>query len=216
MTHATQPIEIPEQPNTAARGTALKVAAALCLAAPWVVFAHTGEGAGHDHGLSAGFAHPFTGLDHLAAMLAVGLWSALTQSGRRMLVAPFAFAALLLIGALAGGLVGPSGLPAAGIEPMVAVSVLALGLIAAARWRLGAVASATLVGLFAIFHGLAHGSELQGGAALAGMVAATVLLHGAGLAVGWKLRGLAPVWARLAGGMIALMGLGLLTRMVIA
>lgn len=204
---------------TAAQALALTVAAVL----PVFVFAHTGDGLLHEHGaptagaaFAAGFTHPFTGLDHLAAMVAVGLWSALTQTGRRMLAAPFAFAGLLLIGAMAGLWLGAEGLVVPGVEPTVAVSVLALGLVAASRWRLGAAASAALVGVFAVFHGLAHGAELEGGAALAGMVVATALLHAAGLALGLRLRALAPVWSRAAGGAIALLGLGLLTRMVIA
>ena len=94
--------------------------------------------------------------------------------------------------------------------------LLVLGLVAAASWRLGATASAALVGAFAVFHGLAHGAELGGGAALVGMVLATALLHAGGLALGLKLRALAPVWSRAAGGAIALLGLGLLTRLVIA
>ncbi len=187
------------------------VAATALAALPLLAFAHAGDAA-HEHGLTAGFLHPFTGLDHLAAMLAVGLWSALTQTGRRMLAAPLAFAALLLAGALAGAV----GVSLPGVEPAVAASVLVLGLIAAARWRIGAGASAALVGAFAVFHGLAHGAELQAGPALAGMVAATALLHALGLALGLKLRALAPAWSRAAGGAIALLGLSLLTRLVIA
>lgn len=200
---------------TGCQALALTAAAVL----PVFVFAHTGDGSLHDHGAQAaggafadGFAHPFTGLDHLAAMLAVGLWSALTQRGGRMLAAPLAFAALLLTGAL----LGLAGLSLPGVEPMVAASVLVLGLIAAARWRVPATGSVALVGAFAVFHGLAHGAELQGGAALAGMVAATALLHAGGLAFGLKLRAMAPLWSRVAGGAIALLGLGLLSRMVIA
>lgn len=192
-------------------------AAVAAAALPALAFAHAGD-APHDHGASlgftAGFLHPFTGLDHLAAMLAVGLWSALTQTGRRMLAAPFAFAGLLLAGALIGAAGLASVLP--GVEPMVAASVLALGLIAATRWKLSAAASSALVGAFAVFHGLAHGAELGGGTALIGMVAATALLHAGGLALGLKLRALAPLWSRAAGGAIALLGLGLLTRLVIA
>ena len=176
----------------------LLVATAVA-ALPAVAAAHAGDAA-HDHGLTAGFMHPFTGLDHLAAMLA----------------APFAFAGLLLVGAVVGLGLGAQGLAVPGVEPMVAASVLVLGLVAAARWRLGATASAALVGAFAVFHGLAHGAELGGGAALVGMVLATALLHAGGLALGLKLRALAPVWSRAAGGAIALLGLGLLTRLVIA
>lgn len=196
-----------------AKASALMGVMALSgLLLPSLGWAHGAEGHAHAHGLTAGVLHPFTGLDHLAAMLAVGLWSALTQRGRAMLVAPLSFALLLLAGALAGR----AGVSLPGVEPLVAASVLVLGLIAAARWRLGAVASALLVGAFAVFHGLAHGTELSGGSALAGMVVATALLHALGLAIGLKLRALAPLWARTAGGVIALLGLGLLTRLVLA
>lgn len=203
---------VPSSTQSATKTVARTAAIALAATLPAFAFAHVGEGTAHAHGLEAGFTHPFTGLDHLAAMLAVGLWSALTQTGRRMLAAPFAFAGLLLVGAL----LGAAGLSLPGVEPIVAASVLVLGLIAAARWHLGTAASAWLVGGFAVFHGLAHGSELQGAPALIGMVAATALLHAAGLALGVKLRALAPVWSRAAGGAIALLGLGLLGRMVIA
>lgn len=219
MTARLLPASLTDAAVTALQALALTVAAVL----PVFVFAHTGDGSLHDHGTQSagaafgdGFTHPFTGLDHLAAMLAVGLWSALTQTGRRMLAAPFAFAGLLLAGALVGLAVADEGLRVPGVEPMVAASVLVLGLVAAARWRLGATMSAALVGAFAVFHGLAHGAELQGGAALAGMVLATALLHAGGLALGLKLRSLAPVWSRAAGGAIALLGLGLVARMVVA
>lgn len=199
--------------------SARRLLALALSAAPMLALAHgghAGEAQGHEHGLLAGLTHPLTGLDHLGAMLAVGLWSALAQRGRAMLAAPLAFAALLLLGALAGGLMSAAGLSLPGVEPLVAASVLVLGLLAAARWQLAPAASAALVGAFAIFHGLAHGSELQGGAALAGMVLATAGLHGLGLALGLQLRALAPAWSRLAGGSIALLGLGLLARMVSA
>lgn len=186
------------------------LAAGLIAATPLLAAAH-GDGS-HAHGVEEGFTHPFTGLDHLAAMLAVGLWSALTQKGERMLVAPIVFAVLLLVGAV----LGMNGMTVSGVEPMVAVSVLVLGLIAASRWQTHAGIAAVLVGAFAVFHGLAHGAELEGAAALGGMVAATALLHAVGLAMGLKLRSLRPDWSRVAGGVIAMLGLGLITRMVLA
>jgi urease accessory protein len=177
--------------------------------APALAFAHTGDGSLHDHGFATGFAHPFTGLDHLGAMLAVGLWSALAQRGKNVLVAPVSFAGLLLIGAL----LGMAGFTLPAVEPMVAASVLVLGLLAAVRFHLNAAASGALFGAFALFHGLAHGAELQGYAALAGMVVATALLHGIGIALGLKLT---TRTARVAGGGIALLGAGLLAQMVFA
>jgi urease accessory protein len=170
---------------------------------PALALAHTGDGSLHGHGLAAGLAHPFTGLDHLGAMLAVGLWSALSQSGRQMLVAPLSFAGLLLVGAL----LGMAGFTLPAVEPMVAASVLVIGLLAASRLHLNAAVSGALVGAFALFHGLAHGAELQGYAALMGMVMATAALHAAGIALGLKL---SAHLARAAGGGIALLGLGLM------
>ncbi|XHS76906.1 HupE/UreJ family protein [Burkholderiaceae bacterium UC74_6] len=178
------------------------VSSALLLLVPALALAHTGDGSLHDHGFVAGLAHPFTGLDHLGAMLAVGLWSALSQRGRSVLVAPLSFAALLLVGAL----LGMAGFTLPAVEPMVAASVLVLGLLAAARLHLNAVASGALVGAFALFHGLAHGAELQGYAALAGMVTATAALHAIGIALGLTL---SPRLARVAGGGIVVLGLAL-------
>lgn len=162
--------------------TALAATAGLAtLVLPLAALAHAGADAGGHHGFAGGLAHPFTGLDHLAAMLAVGLWSGL--SARRVWVAPFAFAGLLLVGALLAG----AGLALPAVEPMIAASLLVLGLLLATRQAMPAGMAALLVGGFALFHGAAHGGELSGGAALAGMVLATALLHAAGLGMGLAL-----------------------------
>jgi urease accessory protein len=182
----------------------------LVLAAPWVA-AHTGNTTHVHDGLSAlamGFVHPFTGLDHLTAMVALGAWSALAAS-RRVWVAPLAFASTLLIGAL----VGLAGIAVPGVEPMIAASLLVLGLLLATRTALPAVAGAGLAAVFALFHGAAHGNELAGpGAALAitGMVLATALLHGAGIAIGLALRQRAVWMPRVAGAGVALFGAALI------
>jgi len=159
-------------------------------------------------GFAAGFAHPFSGIDHLLAMLAVGLWSA--SANPRPWAAPLSFAALLIAGALASG----SGLVPAfmlrGTEPVIAASVFVLGLLVALKFRLAAPAAVAVVGAFAFFHGAAHGGELGATAApLAGLAVATALLHGGGMALGFALRGLHRRWLALAGGGIALTGLGL-------
>ncbi|WP_431273882.1 HupE/UreJ family protein [Variovorax ureilyticus] len=185
---------------------------ALLIALPLAASAHTGVDGGMHHGFAAGFLHPLTGADHLAAMVAVGLWSALTarRAWPDLLWAPLGFAVMLLAGASAG-LAGVH-LPA--VEPMIAASLLVLGLLVLTQRRLPALAAASLVGAFAVFHGVAHGQELAGesGAALtlAGMLAATVLLHAAGLAIGWSLRH-GHRWApRVAGAGVALFGAALL------
>ena len=144
-------------------------------------------------------------------MLAVGLWSALTarRAWPDLLWAPLGFAALLLAGAVAG----LAGVQLPLVEPMIAASLLVLGLLVLTQWRLPGLAGAALVGVFALFHGTAHGHELAGesGAALtlAGMLGATVLLHCAGIALGWALRHANRWLPRLAGAAVAGLGIAL-------
>ena len=174
---------------------------ALLLLAPALAAAHAGADGGVHHGFMAGLMHPFTGIDHLLAMLAVGMWA--SQAPRRIWVAPLAFVNLMLVGAL---LQLPSGLSAL-VEPLVAVSVLVLGglLLRRARWPV--LAMSLLAASFALFHGAAHAVELAGGAALAGMLCATLLLQGAGLAIGRWTQAQQPPWALQAtGGAVASVG----------
>lgn len=190
---------------------------ALMLTAPLAALAHVGtDGNAHAHvGFADGLLHPLTGLDHLAAMLAVGVWSALTaRQARDMVWAPLAFAAMLLAGALAGF----AGLPLPAVEPMIAASLLVLGLLLVTKLHLPGPAAAALVGVFAVFHGVAHGVELAGetggSAALAGMVLATALLHAVGLAVGWALRTRFSWGPRLAGVAVAVFGASMLAQVL--
>jgi len=165
---------------------------------------HDGAGSG----FAAGFAHPFGGIDHLLAMLAVGLWSA--SSGPRPWLAPLSFAAALIAGALASGTGLVPAVLQQGTEPVIAASVLVLGLLVALTIRLAAPAAAALVGAFAFFHGAAHGVELGTAAAsLAGLAAATALLHGGGMVLGFALRGAHRRWLALVGSGISLAGLAL-------
>lgn len=194
---------------------------ALLAAVPLAASAHLGaDGAAHAHGdplaqFLAGVVHPLTGADHLAAMLAVGLWSALAarRGGAELLRAPLAFAAMLL----AGALLGLRGVALPAVEPMIAVSLLALGLLVATRLRLPAAASALAVGGFALFHGVAHGSEMaaddHAAWMLAGMLAATAGLHAAGIAAGWALRRRSAWLTRVAGALVAGLGATLLVRL---
>lgn len=176
--------------------------------------AHIGTDVGADAEISLfdGLLHPLTGLDHLAAMLAVGFWSALTA--RRLWTTPLAFAAMLLVGAL----LGLAGLELPAVEPMIATSLLVLGLLVALRARIPAVLAAALVGVFAVFHGVAHGTELAGAAQiwapLAGMLITTVSLHIAGLGLGLALRKRNPWGSRIAGAAVTLLGSFLLLQMV--
>ncbi|OUM01823.1 HupE/UreJ family protein [Variovorax sp. JS1663] len=185
----------------------------LIAALPLAASAHTGADAGLHHGFAAGLLHPLTGPDHLAAMVAVGLWSALTarRAWPDLLWAPLGFALMLL----AGALLGLAGVQLPAVEPMIAASLLVLGLLVFTQKRLPALAAAALVGVFAVFHGVAHGQELaagESGAALtlAGMLAATVLLHAAGIGAGWTLRRSHRWLPRLAGAAVAILGVALL------
>jgi urease accessory protein len=187
----------------------LRALAALTLAAtPAALFAHTG----HDHalGLMQGLAHPVSGLDHLLAMVAVGLW-AWRSGGAARWALPTAFVGLMLLGAL--GAVGGFPLPGveAGIEGGILLSVVALGLFTAFGVRLQVVAGSLLVGLFGLFHGYAHGLEagLPGSfiAYALGFAAATAALHVAGLITGRLLA--TPHAQRLAGAGVAAAGVAL-------
>jgi urease accessory protein len=188
----------------------IRLSAVLFALIPSAVLAHVGH-ADAPSGFAAGFLHPFTGVDHLAAMLAVGIWSAMTT--RRIWVAPLSFAGLLLIGALAG----IAGVAFPAVEPMIAASLLVIGLLLATQAKLPLAACAALVGAFALFHGAAHGAELAASAsvaaALAGMVLGTALIHVAGLALGRYALRRHVLWARAAGGLISVLGVGLLAGM---
>ena len=177
---------------------------ASALGLPTLALAHAGVDAGAHHGFMAGLAHPFTGIDHLLAMLLVGVCSA--SLGRRWWLAPLAFAAMLL----AGALLAASGLAVPAVEPAIALSLVLLGALLAARSAWPAAALSALFALFALFHGAAHGAELAGLDALAGMVLGTALLHAAGLALGFGLRGRSPWWPRAAGLAVSLFGAVLL------
>ncbi len=195
------------------RATSRLAAAALLLSLglPLSALAHTGTGTAHTHdAFFAGLLHPLTGLDHLAAMLALGVWSALAL--KRVWLAPLAFVAALAVGAL----VGVAGFAVPAVEPMIAASLLVLGLLVALRRELPLAAALGLAGFFAFFHGAAHGQELaamNAAPALAGMLIATAALHVAGIALGRQLfarqRWLAPA----AGASVALFGSALLLQL---
>jgi urease accessory protein len=189
----------------------------LAASLPLAAFAHVGaDGAAHHAaGFAQGFLHPFTGVDHLLAMVGVGLWSALmARKASEMAWAPLGFAAMLL----AGALMGLAGVALPAVEPMIAASLLVVGLLVLTRLRMPGPLAAALVGGFALFHGMAHGQELAGdggaAAALAGMVLATALLHLAGMAAGWPLRQRGNLLPRIAGGAVALFGMALLAQAV--
>jgi urease accessory protein len=136
------------------------------------------------HGsFAAGFTHPIFGLDHILAMVAVGLWAALL-GGRSVLLVPAGFVFAMLAGF--GLALADVGLPF--VEPVILASVIVLGLLVAVAVRLPAAAGAGLVGAFALFHGHGHGSEMgMAGtfAYAAGFALATALLHAGGVMSGY-------------------------------
>lgn len=157
-------------------------------------------------GFNDGFAHPFSGLDHLLAMLAVGLWAAQNKRSAPW-VLPLAFPLMMVVGAV----LAFSGLQMPGVETGVAASVAVLGLLIGFAIRMPVWASAGVVSVFALFHGYAHGSELPHGASAlwygVGFVTATALLHFLGLAIGLVAgRKMAAQAVRLGGGAIAAVG----------
>lgn len=175
-------------------------------------FAHTGHGL--TDGFSGGFLHPLFGPDHIAAMVAVGLWGAFLGAPA-IYILPVVFPLVMAC----GGALGILGLPLPGVEAGIAVSAVVLGLMVALAVRPHLAIAAALVGLFAIFHGYAHGAELPHGADVVayslGFVVATGLLHLAGIAFGclaqWP-RGRIAV--RTAGSAIAIAGLIFLGRLL--
>ncbi len=161
----------------------------------------------HGAGFAQGIAHPLGGIDHLLAMVAVGLWAA-QLGGRALWAVPASFVAMMAVGGVAGMLGAPLPL----VELGIAGSLVVLGILVALAARLPVAVSAVLVGLLALFHGHAHGSELpEATSALAyglGFVVATASLHGLGIAIGTLLRRDAGrLLLRLGGAGIAASGL---------
>lgn len=178
-------------------------AAALLAVLPSTAFAH--PAVFHTSPFLGGLAHPLSGLDHILAMIAVGLWAA-QQGGRALRAWPTVFVGIMLL----GGVLGMSGVVLPMIEPAIAASVLVLGLLVATAAALPVWAGAVLVALFALFHGNAHGLEAVSGGALAyaaGFTLSTALLHGAGLGAGLLAKAPGREMAlRACGGLVALVG----------
>lgn len=162
----------------------------------------------HDAGLGEGVLHPFIGLDHLLAMIAVGFWAA-QLGGRALWQVPLAFVSVMAGGAVLAQL----GLPFAPAEAMIAASVLVLGLLVAGSVRVSAPTGAMAVSVFALFHGYAHGLEMpQAGspaAYAAGFVLATACLHLSGIGLGLLLSRV-QLLSRLSGTALAATGVYLL------
>lgn len=187
----------------------LRGAAALGLAlAAGTASAHTGHGT---ESLFQGLAHPL-GLDHLLAMVAVGVWSAAAFDGARRWIAPLTFLAAMT----AAALLAMAGLSLPFVEHGIALSVLMFGAMLAFAKRVPAAPGLALVTAAAALHGLAHGAELPAGASVAGyalgFLATTAALHagGVGLGVALRERG-AWIW-RSGGALLGLAGVVLLAR----
>ncbi len=180
--------------------------------APAVALAH--EEAGKAAGFLAGLLHPVSGLDHVLAMVAVGLWGAVLGAPA-LWVLPVAFPLVMAV----GGLLGLLGIGLPHVELGIAVSALVLGAMVLLEARPPLAVASVMVAVFAIFHGHAHGAELPAGSSALlyslGFVIATGLLHLGGIAIG-TLHGLRAgrTVVRAAGAGVALGGLVFLWRAV--
>lgn len=151
---------------------------ALLMVSAGPAFAHVGHGS--TASFTAGLGHPFSGLDHVAVMVMVGMWAAL-KGGRALWAWPLAFISVMLV----GGALGMARIPVPFVEPGILASVITLGLLVALAVDLPVAVGAAIIGVFALFHGHAHGSEVAetiGGAEyMAGFALATAALHLAGI-----------------------------------
>jgi urease accessory protein len=196
--------------NTMRRSLAVQVAlvAVATTAFSSAALAHVGD---HSHmGFIEGVLHPFSGLDHLLAMVAVGLWAS-QLGGRALWLLPLTFPVVMA----AGAALGFGGVPLPWVEIGITASVLVLGAAVALTLRPSLAVSLPLIGLFAALHGYSHGVELPANASAltyaAGFVAATLVLHLAGIALGLAANRVPLRYAaRTAGGAIASVGVVLL------
>ena len=187
------------------------LAAVFLLVASSTAFAHPGHNVS---GFSAGLMHPFSGLDHLLAMVAVGLWAAqgntMKHGERKIWLLPATFMIMLAVGA--GIAMQWQSLPL--VESGIAASVLALGLLIALSLQLPASLSVAITGLFGLLHGYAHGLELPQSAApveyALGFLTATAALHLGGIAAGLAMRQRYALLTRFLGSAIAVSGAYLL------
>lgn len=181
--------------------------------APAAALAHPGhDGAG---GLVDGFVHPVTGIDHVLAMIAVGVLAAL-YGGRALWLVPMSFLAAMA----AAGAIGMAGIPLQIVEAGIGLSIVVLGLMIAFQIKPPTLVAMVVVGFFALFHGYAHGSEMPNGIAglsfAAGFLIATALLLSAGAGLGLLLqrRTLSRRLIQAGGGTMALVGIAVLAGVV--
>jgi urease accessory protein len=181
------------RPRLTAAALTILPSAVLFALLPTAALAHPGLGDGH--GFVHGFAHPLGGLDHLLAMVAVGLF-AWQLGGRALVLVPATF----VLAMAAGGALGMAAMPLPGVELGIAASVIALGVIVALRLKPPVAIAMGMVALFAVFHGHAHGTEMpldaSGLTYAAGFMLATALLHAAGIALGMAIGRIGAVGSR--------------------
>jgi urease accessory protein len=180
----------------------------------WAQIALAHPQAGEAKGFLTGFRHPISGLDHVLAMIAVGLWGAQLGSPAIWLL-PVAFPMVMAF----GGMLGLMGVPLPGVEYGIAASAILLGAAVMFEIRPPLVLAAILVGFFAIFHGHAHGTELPPGESgllySMGFVMATGCLHGVGIMIGVVHRwNWGQLFLRLAGAVVAVGGVFFMWRAV--
>ncbi len=179
--------------------------ALAAFALPVFAYAHPGH-EGHEltWDFTSGATHPLLGWDHLLAMIAVGLWAA-QLGGRSRWLVPISFVTVMILGAA----LGQDGLALPGLEQGIAASLFVLGLLIATTTKLSAPASMVIVGAFALFHGMAHGTEMPATASGLnyglGFIVTTIFLHATGLGLGSALKNHATT-ARLAGSAVAIAG----------
>ncbi len=187
--------------------------ATLILFSSVTAFAHS-DTASLQGGFFSGFMHPISGLDHVVAMIAVGLWGAFLGNPA-IWILPITFPLVMAF----GGALGVVGLPIPFIELGIALSDVVLGIVVLLAFRPPMWVAAVIVGFFAIFHGYAHGVELPSAANpliySIGFVIATGLLHLGGIALG-ELKHLSSgvIIVRAGGAVISLIGLGFLTHLI--
>lgn len=174
----------------------------ICLTV--LLLALAGPASAHPGHEASGFLHPFTGIDHLLAMVGVGMWAAFLAVGRpaAALLVPAAFLAMMAVGAAAGF----AGIKLPIVEAVILGSVFVFGGLIMAAVRLPSAAAMSVAGLFAVFHGYAHALEAPAdgaGAYILGFLTATTLLQGVGVGLGWAaLRAVGDLGLRALGGVV--------------
>jgi urease accessory protein len=170
-------------------------------------------GVGPTSSFSSGFVHPLSGLDHVTVMLAVGLWAA-QKGGRAMWAWPTVFIGVMLV----GGILGMEHVPVPLVEPAILASTVAFGLLVALAVDLPVLAGVAIIGVFAFFHGHAHGTEAAVGAGgieyLAGFAGSTALLLAIGIALASAPRSRFQGVDRAAGAACVALGAGLALSML--